>query len=211
MIEIRSHYTGIVLLTLDADSLKGANLSDAQLKHASLLHADLSGANLSNADLSGAILYEADLSGANLKDACLAESFLNSACMKDVTLIGANLARANLSYADLSGANLDRAYLQRAYFLHTDLTNTFLGNTRGSEAVFACCATLHLARGLEEALISRQNSQGAVVLDQRTLRACLQHLPDAFLHNCGYTLGEITGMRTMYAEVSPPDPLPSSE
>ena len=46
MIQIRNRFTNEVMISVDADNLRGANLSDA----------DLSGANLSDADLSDADL-----------------------------------------------------------------------------------------------------------------------------------------------------------
>jgi uncharacterized protein YjbI with pentapeptide repeats len=78
-------------------SLRGADLSEADL-----IGADLRGANLSEANLCGADLSWANLSGANLS--------------------GASLSWANLSGANLSGANLRRAYLRGANLRGCDLT-----------------------------------------------------------------------------------------
>ena len=80
-IEIKHRFSGSVLFSCEADSMKSA------VKLAIEAKADLSWANLSRANLSWA-----DLSGANLSWANLSR---------------ANLSRANLSGADLSGANLD--------------------------------------------------------------------------------------------------------
>ena len=63
-IEIRSRFTGIILFSLDAESLKIA----VEKAKADLRVANLSGANLSEADLREAYLRGADLSGADLKD-----------------------------------------------------------------------------------------------------------------------------------------------
>ena len=74
--EIKHKITNEVLLTIEGDSLREANLQGANLQWANLQWADLQGANLHGADLQGA-----NLQGANLH--------------------GANLQRANLKWADL--------------------------------------------------------------------------------------------------------------
>lgn len=70
-IKIKDKRTGAVLLTVDADTLSGADLSGAYLSKADLGGADLSGADLSGTDLSGADLSRAYLSRANLRGAYL--------------------------------------------------------------------------------------------------------------------------------------------
>jgi len=100
MIEIKST-TGVVLKTINADTLSGASLSGASLSWANLSWANLSGANLSGANLSGANLSWANLSWANLRGANL----------RWANLRGANLSGANLSGANLSGANLSGAII----------------------------------------------------------------------------------------------------
>jgi uncharacterized protein YjbI with pentapeptide repeats len=89
MIQIKNRFTGEVIKTIDADTLRYAGLSRAFLRYADLRYADLSYAFLSDADLRGADLRGADLRRANLS--------------------GADLRRANLSGADLSGAELSGA------------------------------------------------------------------------------------------------------
>ncbi len=89
MIEILNRYTRAVIYTVDADTLRDADLSDANLRGANLRRADLREADLRRANLRGADLGEADLRGANLS--------------------GANLSRADLSGANLSGANAQTA------------------------------------------------------------------------------------------------------
>lgn len=79
--DIKDKYTGAVLKSVSGDTLRGANLSEADLRGANLSRADLSGANLRGASLSRADLSEANLSGADL-------------------------SWANLFGADLSGTNL---------------------------------------------------------------------------------------------------------
>ena len=82
MIEIRHKTSGVVLQLVEAETLRGANLS---------------GAGLHGADLCRAGLSDADLHGANLSDANLS----------DADLSDANLSDANLRRADLSGADID--------------------------------------------------------------------------------------------------------
>lgn len=66
MITILHRYTGVVLLTVDADTLRGAYLRGAHLRYANLRSANLQDANLQDAHLHGADLHGADLRGANL-------------------------------------------------------------------------------------------------------------------------------------------------
>jgi|688.fasta_scaffold747850_2 hypothetical protein len=98
MIEIRHRDTGVVLHTVNAETLRGADLDGANLRGANLIGAYLSGADLTGADLSGANLYEANLNGANLTRA---------------DLTGANLYRANL-YGATMGADKLSCLLARA-------------------------------------------------------------------------------------------------
>lgn len=67
----------ICLLTVDSDTLSGADLRDANLRGANLRGADLYGANLRGADLRDADLSGADLRGANLRDANLRGAKIN--------------------------------------------------------------------------------------------------------------------------------------
>jgi hypothetical protein len=85
-IEIKHKFTGEVLQTVDAESLRGANLRGVNLGFADLRGADLRNADLRDADLYGANLRCADLSGADLR--------------------GANPGCADLCRADLRGACL---------------------------------------------------------------------------------------------------------
>jgi hypothetical protein len=104
MIQIKNRFTGEVIKTIDADTLRYAGLSRAFLRYADLRYADLSYAFLSDADLRGADLRGADLRRANLSGADLRRANLSGA-----DLSGAELRRANLSGADLSGAELSGA------------------------------------------------------------------------------------------------------
>jgi hypothetical protein len=100
MIEIKNKY-GVVLLTVDADTLREADLSWANLREANLREADLR-----EADLRGANLRRADLCGADLSWASLRGANLRGADLRGASLIGADLSGANLSRADLCGADL---------------------------------------------------------------------------------------------------------
>jgi hypothetical protein len=96
MIEIKRK-GGSVLRTIDADSLRDA---------------DLQGANLRDADLRWADLRDADLRWADLRDADLRCANLRCANLQGANLQGANLRDANLRDADLQGANLRDADLR---------------------------------------------------------------------------------------------------
>jgi hypothetical protein len=99
MTEIRSLETGEVLHTVDAPTLRGADLHGAKLAGA-----DLHGANLSNTRLAGA-----DLRGADLSNARLYRTHLDGADLR-----GANLRTATLTAADLAGADFRCADLRRS-------------------------------------------------------------------------------------------------
>ena len=88
-------------LVLEIDSLRGADLS-----HANLSFTDLSYANLRWVNLMGADLRDADLRWVNLMGANLRGANLRDADLRWVNLMGANLMGANLRGADLSYANL---------------------------------------------------------------------------------------------------------
>lgn len=104
--EIKNRYTGEVILAVEAETLRGADLCGADLYEADLRGADLSRALLSGACLSEADLSEADLRGANLYGADLSEANLCGADLSRAILADANLSRAILSRAILSGAVL---------------------------------------------------------------------------------------------------------
>jgi hypothetical protein len=95
MIEIRSR-DGAVLHTVDADTLRRANLYGANLREADLYVADLYGANLYGANLRGADLYGANLRGADLRGADLRDADLRDADLRDADLRGADLRDAYL-------------------------------------------------------------------------------------------------------------------
>ena len=116
MTEIKHRFTGTVLKTVDANTLRGADLSYANLGNADLRNADLSYANLSGANLSCA-----NLSCANLRNADLRNADLSYAVLR-----GADLSYADLSYAVLRGANLRNADLRNADLRSADLRSADL-------------------------------------------------------------------------------------
>ena len=102
--EIKSRWTGAVILTADIDCDDGAS-HGIQLGLAVKV-AVKAGANLARADLAGANLVRANLARANLVRANLAGANLAGADLADADLAGANLVRANLAGANLAGADL---------------------------------------------------------------------------------------------------------
>jgi len=112
-IEIKSRFTGAVLFSVEAGSMKAA-LEIAVNKGAYLRSADLRSAYLRSADLRSAYLRSAylrsaDLSGANLSGAYLRSAYLSGADLSGAYLSGADLSGANLSGADLRSADLSGA------------------------------------------------------------------------------------------------------
>jgi uncharacterized protein YjbI with pentapeptide repeats len=72
MIEIKHHITGVVLHTIDAETLSGMDLSGADLSGANLISADLRGASMHGALIRGTNLIWAKINDIQLSD--LAES-----------------------------------------------------------------------------------------------------------------------------------------
>ncbi len=121
MIEIRRAFTGELLLNLQAESLEGAQLREANLRGADLVEtnlrrADLSGAALRAAEMNDCNLEEANLHGANLLLANLRRAKLQSANLQSANLEGASLFRADLRGANLQGAILFGALLTHAVY-----------------------------------------------------------------------------------------------
>jgi len=111
MIEIRDQ-SGAVLHRVDADTLRGADLSGAVLRRAYLRGADLRGAKFEGTVLEAADLFAADLREARFNDANLCSANLQAADLREArfamtTFRGAHLTCADLSAAYLSGQNLE--------------------------------------------------------------------------------------------------------
>ena len=104
--EIKHKITDEVLLTIEGDSLKGADLQYTNLQGADLQGANLRGVNLQGANLLMANLRGVNLQGANLQGADLQGANLQYADLRGVSLQGADLRGANLRGANLRGASL---------------------------------------------------------------------------------------------------------
>jgi uncharacterized protein YjbI with pentapeptide repeats len=123
----------VIQFLLEADivsklklSLRGADLSGANLSGADLSDTDLSGANLSSANLSGANLSGANLSGADLLEVNLSSADLSSANLNKTDLFKANLSSANLNKTDLSSAKLLSSQFVNANLSGADLSSARL-------------------------------------------------------------------------------------
>ncbi len=138
----------------------------------------IEGETLERVNLAGEYLIHVDFSGANLTAASLL--FAN--------LSGADMANADLRNANLRGANLTEANLTGVDFAGVNLTGATLSLT-----VLSDCRNLHKAVGL-----ANIHHRGPSELDEKTLRASVPHLPDAFLRGVGYTRSEIVDMRRRY-------------
>jgi len=152
MIEIKHRWTGLVLMTVDADTLDGANLSGANLRDANLSGAYLIGAYLNGADLDGADLRDANLSGANLNGANLRDAYLIGAYLNGADLDGANLSGASLNGAYLSGANLngipvvERLHQRMLEAIGAEAAGLDMGSWH-NEASEPACSTTHCRAG----------------------------------------------------------------
>ena len=100
MIEIKN-IDGETLHKVEAETLQGANLQEANLRRV-----NLQGANLQGADLRRVNLQGADLQGANLQVADLWAADLRGANLQGADLWAANLQGTDLQGANLWGANL---------------------------------------------------------------------------------------------------------
>lgn len=140
MIEIKHRDTSVVLHTVYADTLSGADLSWRDLRWADLKGADLIGADLSKADLS-----KADLRGADLRKVDLREADLTDANLRKAYLTGAKLYGADLYGADLYGATICDNKLDRLIARATRLDGYeffLFGLQDGSTKIKAGCRWL---------------------------------------------------------------------
>jgi len=140
MIEINNIYTGEVLLTVEADTLRGVNLAGVDLREANLTGvdltgADLTGANLRWADLGGADLHRANLRGVNLRGANLRGANLRGSDLCLADLYAADLSEADLQDANLGGAKLYGADLWSANLSGVDLSDVDLNGADLSGAI----------------------------------------------------------------------------
>lgn len=110
---ITTVYTGNeIILTLDSESLVGADLRGADLTSA-----DLAGADLRFADLSGAKLLCTDFTGANLMNAKIMGTHCVGCYITGANLRGARLAHSMFIWAKLHGTDLTGCDLNRTKLL----------------------------------------------------------------------------------------------
>lgn len=100
-------------------SLRGVNLSVANLK----------GAILWGTKLEGARLAVVNLENANLRECQFQNTYLGKSNMKNSDLREANLIEANLTEVDLTNANLEGANLRGAILTNANLHGANLKNT----------------------------------------------------------------------------------
>ena len=112
---------GRVLLTLDAETLVGANLSRRRLNWAYLPSADLRRVNFSRSFLNRADFSHANLGGVNFEGTSLMAANLQGADLAAASLCGAWLPGAHLQGADLRFAVLQGANLRFASYDETTL------------------------------------------------------------------------------------------
>ncbi|RKY07075.1 MAG: hypothetical protein DRP65_10880 [Planctomycetota bacterium] len=125
--EIRSR-SGKILLSINSDTLVGADLSWTDLSRAKLRKTNLRQAILCKTDLTSANLSYADLYKANLNEATLKWAVLLKANLRNANLRNANLREANLRWASLCEANLNGADLRDTDLRNADLKNVDLRN-----------------------------------------------------------------------------------
>jgi uncharacterized protein YjbI with pentapeptide repeats len=122
-------------------SLRGADLTEAQLCSAELDRCDFTGARLrklrgehlqteacvfQSADLRGAILHSATFHQPDFRDADLGGATLTATAFHLAKLTGASLVKANLTDADLKGADLRGAALREAVLVGADLRGALI-------------------------------------------------------------------------------------
>ena len=204
MTDIKHRWTAEILLSVDGPlrdvDFMGRDLSFADLAQGGLAEANLTGINLHGADLTGAYLIEASLTWANLERADLTSAHVISAdlfgtSLRQAKLSGAQLCDTNMDNTDLAGADLANANLYLARLTGAILTGTDFANANLDGTVFVGCETLSEAKNLDKVF-----HLGPSTLDHRTLRACIDGLPDVFLEGCGYTRLEIETMRALYCK-----------
>jgi uncharacterized protein YjbI with pentapeptide repeats len=115
MIQIFDRRGFTLLLSVDSDTLQGAQLAGADLNDANLVQVDLR-----NADLSGASLRDADLRLARLNHVNFSNADLNGADLSKTKLEGADLRGAKLLGTKLADADLRGATVERKALLTAD-------------------------------------------------------------------------------------------
>lgn len=149
-------------IDLSRQDLRGAILARAQLSGACLEGTNLASANLSGIDAPDSIWTEADLSKADLTNAVLTRSSFVRARLDGASLAGAAMAEAVLDEAHADGADLSRADLSRARADGASLAKADLSGAR-LEAV-----SLRKAK-LDDAKLYEVSAE-EILLDDASLR-----------------------------------------
>ena len=107
-------------------TLKGVDLSAADLTNACLVgctldHVDLSGAHLGGADLRGVSMVDVDLTGADLHGANVHGATLRNSKIIEADLEGASLVAVSFEGVELLDSNLDGARLDGSRFEDSDV------------------------------------------------------------------------------------------
>jgi TIR domain/Pentapeptide repeats (8 copies) len=154
------------------------DLTGATLTEATLRGADLTEADLIRAGLTGAALTEATLRGADLTEAGLTGATLTRATLTGATLAGATLTRAGLTGATLKGADLAWADLSEVQLYETVFGDTNLTAVRGLET----------CRYIGPSTLDHRTLARSGPLPLAFLRGC--GLPDALIDNLPSLLNE---------------------
>ena len=154
--DIKNTY-GSTIISIELNTLRGADLSRTDLHRANFSVADLIDANLHRANLSYAYLYRANLRRTNLSHTDLSCANLHRANLSYAYLHRANLHRTNLSHTDFSHADLSGADLSYADFYHADFSHADLSGADLSRANL-------LGANFSGADLSRANLRGASLL-----------------------------------------------
>jgi hypothetical protein len=144
--------------TLKGIDISGADLQKVDLSYANLENVDLWNANLQHTNLTAAILKEARLNSTDLRGSRLFKTDLRSADLTHADLRGANLEcvnleNASLDLANLQGANLAYANLQKTDLYDANLQKARLGGANLQNANLSF-ALLQNATGLEHARLN---------------------------------------------------------
>jgi uncharacterized protein YjbI with pentapeptide repeats len=134
MIKIKHKTTGKVLWTVDADTLKGADLIFLNFKGAGMSGLDLSGADLFGANMRGANMRGANMSLCDLSECDLRECNLSEADLRGANMRGANMSGANMRGANMRGANMSLCDLSECDLRECNLSEADLRseNMRGA-------------------------------------------------------------------------------
>jgi uncharacterized protein YjbI with pentapeptide repeats len=132
---VGGYFAGIKTLKgfdLSGANLANANFEGAQLDMVTLQRSRLSGANFEKASLLQADLHKSDLENSNFEGAQL-----NDVNLQGSRLFGANFKNAHLAKADLRGANLTNVNFERAQLNDVNLQGSELSGVNFKDASLA--------------------------------------------------------------------------